>query len=145
MLETIDIAFRNFSNDKNRSLSLTELVAQLPKNASYVMLQRDVSDDELASIRGSNNIFAPYKMLETFSDTAAICAHLDQVISVDTGVAHLSAALGKPTCLLLPYRPDWRWGAEGKTSVWYPSAKLLRQTRCGGWRSALNAWHVDCM
>ena len=101
------------------------------------MLQKDFSDDELAYIRDSNNVVAPYKTLETFSDTAAICAHLDQVISVDTSVAHLSAALGKPTLLLLPYRPDWRWGAVGKTSVWYPSVKLLRQTRSEGWKSAL--------
>ena len=135
----------NFSNDKNRSLDLRELVTQLPKNASYVVLQKDFSDDDLDSIRDSNNIVAPGEMLETFSDTAAICAQLDQVISVDTGVAHLSAALGKTTFLLTPFRPDWRWGADGKTTVWYPSVKLLRQTRCGGWESALNAWHVDCM
>ena len=135
----------NFSNDKNRSLDLRELVTQLPKNANYVVLQKHFSDYELAFIRDSKNVAAPDEMLETFSDTAAICAHLDQVISVDTGVAHLSAALGKPTFLLLPYRPDWRWGAHGKTTVWYPSVKLLRQTRSGEWGSALSAWHVDCM
>lgn len=135
----------NFSNDKNRSFDLGQLITQLPKKASYVVLQKDLSDDELALIHDSNNIVAPNEMLETFSDTAAICAYLDQVISVDTGVAHLSAALGKPTHLLLPYRPDWRWGADGKTTVWYPSVKLLRQTRSGEWGSAFDAWHVDCM
>ena len=92
-----------------------------------------------------DNIFAPDKKLETFSDTAAICEHLDQVISVDTGVAHLSAALGKPTSVLLAHRSDWRWGAEGKTTEWYPSARLIRQTRRGGWERALSNWHMDCL
>jgi ADP-heptose:LPS heptosyltransferase len=92
-----------------------------------------------------DNIFAPGKKLESFSDTAAICKHLDQVISVDTSVAHLSAALGTPTSVLLAYRPDWRWGAEGETSRWYSSARLIRQTCLGGWEKALSTWHVDCL
>ena len=131
-----------FSNDKNRSFDLKALVAQLPQHASYVVLQKDLSDGELAYIRDTKNIVAPYEMLETFSDTAAICAHLDQVISVDTGVAHLSAALGKPTLLLLPYRPDWRWGADGETTGVVPEYRLLRQTRSVGGEmpSALGTW-----
>ena len=63
------------------------------------MLQKELSEDERAFIDSCDNITAPGKALETFSDTAAICTHLDRVISVDTGVAHLSAALGKPTTI----------------------------------------------
>jgi len=98
------------------------------------VLQKELSDDERTFIDSCNNIIAPGKALESFSDTAAICAHLDQVISVDTGVAHLSGALGTPTTLLLAYRPDWRWGADDETTGWHPSVRLIRQphSRLGG-------------
>ena len=135
----------SFVNDKSRSFDLKVLIAQLPKNASYIVLQKDLSDYERTFIDSFDNIVAPGKKLETFSDTAAICKHLDLVISVDTGVAHLSAALGTPTSVLLAYRPDWRWGAEGETAEWYPSARLIRQTRYGEWESALSTWHMDCL
>ena len=135
----------SFVNDKSRSFDLKALIAQLPKNASYIVLQKDLSDEERVFIDSLDNIFAPGKKLESFSDTAAICKHLDQVISVDTGVAHLSAALGTLTSVLLAYRPDWRWGAEGETSGWYSSARLIRQTRFGGWDKALSTWHMDCL
>ena len=118
----------SFSNDKNRSIGLAEMLGHLPANASYVVLQKDLSNDERAFIKSCDNIVAPGDALETFADTAAICTHLDQVISVDTGVAHLAAALGKCTTILLAQRPDWRWGHKCKKSVWYPSAKLLRIT-----------------
>ena len=134
-----------FSNDKNRSFDLKALVAQLPKNASYVVLQKELSEDERAFIDSCDNITAPGKALESFSDTAAICTHLDWVISVDTGVAHLAGALGTPTSVLLAYRPDWRWGADGEATGWYPNARLLRQTRSSGWGDAPITWHMDCL
>ena len=132
-----------FSNDKNRSFDLKAIVAQLPQHASYVVLQKDLSDDERAFIDTCNNIIAPGEALETFSDTAAICMHLDQVISVDTGVAHLSAALGLPTIVLLAYRPDWRWGANGNKTIWYPNCFLTRQSRLDDWGSVLMALQQD--
>ena len=135
----------SFVNDKSRSFDLKALLAPLPKNASYIVLQKDLSDEERVFIDSLDNIFAPRQKLESFSDTAAICAHLDQVISVDTSVAHLSAALGKPTSVLLAYRPDWRWGSDGETTGWYPRVRLIRQTRCGGWTKALSTWHMDCL
>jgi len=134
---------RSYANDKNRSFDLRALVAQLPQHASYVVLQKDLSDDERAFINTCNNIIAPGKALETFSDTAAICTHLDQVVSVDTGVAHLSAALGLPTILLLAYRPDWRWGANGNKTIWYPNCFLIRQSRPDDWESVLTALQRD--
>jgi ADP-heptose:LPS heptosyltransferase len=136
---------RSHANDKNRSFELKALVAQLPQHASYVVLQKDLSDDERAFVDSCDNIIAPGEALESFSDTAAICTHLDQVISVDTGVAHLAGALGTPTTLLLAYRPDWRWGADGETTGWYPNTRLIRQTRSRGWRDAFSIWHMDCL
>ncbi len=63
----------------------------------------------------------------SFSETAACIATLDLVISVDTSVAHLAGAMGKSVWLLLPARPDWRWGIEGERTAWYPSMRLFRR------------------
>ncbi|CAD5366072.1 hypothetical protein RA210_U10142 [Rubrivivax sp. A210] len=66
-------------------------------------------------------------------DTAAAMANLDLVISVDTMVAHLAGALGRPVWLLLPFAPDWRWMLERADSPWYPTLRLFRQPRPGAW------------
>ena len=75
--------------------------------------------------------------LNDFSDTAAAVAQLDLVISVDTSVAHLAGALGKPVWVLLPFCPDWRWLLERDDSPWYPTARLFRQPRIGDWDSVI--------
>jgi ADP-heptose:LPS heptosyltransferase len=72
-----------------------------------------------------------------FADTAAICMSMDLVISVDTSVAHLSGALGRPTWILLPFDPDWRWLLNTEETPWYPSAKLYRQPARKDWASVL--------
>lgn len=71
--------------------------------------------------------------LDDFADTAALIANLDLVISVDTAVAHLAGALGKPVWLLLPIAPDWRWMLHRDDSPWYPTMRLFRQARWGDW------------
>jgi tetratricopeptide (TPR) repeat protein len=71
--------------------------------------------------------------LTDFAETAAAICHLDLVITVDTSVAHLAGALGRPTWLLLPNPPDWRWLLEREDSPWYPTARLLRQRKPGDW------------
>jgi len=72
-----------------------------------------------------------------FADTAAIIAMLDLVISVDTSVAHLAGALGRPVWVLLPFSADYRWMIDREDSPWYPSARLLRQHQIGDWGSVL--------
>ena len=71
--------------------------------------------------------------LEDFSDTAAVIALADLVISVDTAVAHLAGAMGRPVWVLVPFAPDWRWTRNGESSPWYPTARLFRQTSLGDW------------
>ncbi len=73
-----------------------------------------------------------------FSDTAAIVANLDLLISVDTSVAHLAGAMGVPVWILLPYACDWRWLLDRDDSPWYPSAKLFRQENPGDWAGVIN-------
>jgi tetratricopeptide (TPR) repeat protein len=75
--------------------------------------------------------------LRDFADTAAVLAELDLTISVDTSVAHLSGALGRPTWVLLPTAPDWRWLLERVDSPWYPTARLFRQQVAGDWTSVV--------
>ena len=75
--------------------------------------------------------------ISDFADTAAIIAQLDLVITIDTAVAHLAGALGKPTWTLLPYAPDWRWLNLREDSPWYPAMQLFRQNRPGSWQDVI--------
>ena len=77
--------------------------------------------------------------LTDFAETAAAVCRLDVVISIDTSVAHLAGALGRPTWILLPYNADWRWLREREDSPWYPTAQLFRQQRPGDWAGAIGA------
>ncbi|HYH37817.1 MAG TPA: glycosyltransferase, partial [Azospirillum sp.] len=71
--------------------------------------------------------------LHDFADTAAALEALDVLVTVDTAVAHLAGALGRPVWLLLPLVPDWRWMLERADSPWYPTMRLFRQDRRGDW------------
>lgn len=73
-----------------------------------------------------------------FLDTAAVMHHMDLIISVDTAVAHLAGALGKPVWLMLPYATDWRWIAHAKSSPWYPTMKIFQQPSPFNWQTVVN-------
>jgi Tfp pilus assembly protein PilF len=75
--------------------------------------------------------------MDDFADTAALIAHLHLVISVDTAVAHLAAALGKPVWLLNRFDSDWRWMMGRRDSPWYPTMRLNRQPRPGDWEAVI--------
>jgi len=71
--------------------------------------------------------------LEDFRDTAAAIAHMDLVVTVDTAVAHLSGAMGKPVWTMLAFHPDWRWMLNTPATPWYPTMRLFRQPVVGCW------------
>lgn len=83
--------------------------------------------------------------LKDFSDTAALISTLDVVISVDTAVAHLAGALGKPVWVLLPWIPDFRWLLDSPHSPWYPTARLYRQPVAGDWASVVEQVRMDLL
>lgn len=134
----VGVAWRgnaNFENDADRSLpSLLSLAPLAATRANFVSLQKGPGEAEALAAPAGMVMYPIAAQLRDFADTAAVIANLDLVISVDTAVAHLAGALGKPCWLLLPdYRCDWRWMMDRDDTPWYPSLRLFRQPRGGGW------------
>jgi tetratricopeptide (TPR) repeat protein len=131
---------RENRNDRNRSMSLSLLLQYLPEEFQYVSLQKDVRDADRAALAARPDIL---DCAVDFPETAALCECLDLVISVDTSVAHLSAAIGKKTWILLPSSADWRWLLDRDDTPWYDAVRLYRQDRAGGWIPALSKLRTD--
>lgn len=131
---------RSHDNDHNRSMRLESLAPLLGlPGLTFVSLQREVRDADVAFLRDHAELCRIGEEFADFGDTAAVVASLDAVISVDTAVAHLAGAMGKPLYLLLPFAADFRWLRERRDSPWYPSAQLFRQSEFGDWASAVAA------
>jgi tetratricopeptide (TPR) repeat protein/ADP-heptose:LPS heptosyltransferase len=130
-------------NDHNRSISFLEMVRHLPAEFEYVSLQKDLRETDRQALAANPNVVNFSDALSDFSDTAALCACMDVVVSVDSSVAHLSGALGKSAWILLPHHPDWRWLMEREDSPWYASVRLYRQTGIGDWDGVLRRVRAD--
>lgn len=127
----------NHKNDKNRSLLLETVVPYLPSQFEYICLQKEIRHEDQLTLNLNPNILSFSEFLNDFLDTAALIQQLDLVISVDTSVAHLSAALGQQTWILIPFAPDWRWLLNRDDSPWYRSVRLYRQDSIGNWSAPL--------
>ncbi|RQH00677.1 tetratricopeptide repeat protein [Paraburkholderia dinghuensis] len=125
--------------DAFRSVPLEALLplAALDGNAWFA-IQKGNAAAQLADVADHWPMHAIGDELHDFASTAALVASLDLVITVDTSVAHLAGALGKPVWVLLAAQPDWRWGIGRRDSVWYPSARLFRQGELGDWRGGVS-------
>ncbi|NTU59258.1 MAG: tetratricopeptide repeat protein [Chlorobiaceae bacterium] len=132
-------------NDRNRSIPLATLLSALPEGFRYVSLQKEVGDSDREALESHSGILHFGNELKDFSDTAALCGLMDVVICVDTSVAHLSAAMGKPTWILLPYVTDWRWLTDRTDCPWYRSARLYRQQAIGDWSGILQKVKEDLL
>jgi tetratricopeptide (TPR) repeat protein len=114
-------------NDRNRSMALKTLTPLLDVDATFVSLQKDPRPDDKALLRERTEILDLTADLTDFVETAALISCLDLVVTVCTSVAHLAGTLGRPTWVMLPYLPDWRWLLDRADSPWYPSVRLFRQ------------------
>jgi tetratricopeptide (TPR) repeat protein len=123
-------------DDRNRSVALSDLLQSLPPELQYFSLQKQTTPQERRLIEDHPHVSIVGEELD-FEETAALCELLDLVISIDTSVAHLAAALGRRTWILLPFNPDCRWLLDREDSPWYPSVKLCRQNRSGDWHDVL--------
>ena len=122
-------------NDHNRSIPLTELVPLLSDSVEWHSLQKEYREADLAVLESMPQVSQHQDALVDFSDTAALIECLDLVITVDTSVAHLAGALGKPVWIMLPHVPDYRWLTDRDDSPWYDSVRLYRQQTSGDWSS----------
>jgi tetratricopeptide (TPR) repeat protein len=121
-------------NDRRRSMLLDAFLPLLDlPGITFVALQKDLGEREQALLAKYPGVVVAGPGFQDFGDTAAAISQLDLVISVDTSVAHLTGALGRPLWILLPHQPDWRWLLHREDTPWYPSARLFRQTRPGEW------------
>jgi hypothetical protein len=118
-------------NDHNRSLPLAALSPLLGVDATFVSLQKNPRPADQKLLAEREHIVDLTAQFTDLADTAALIACLDLVITVDTSVAHLAATLGRPTWLLLPYTPDWRWLLDRDDTPWYPGMRLFRQKTAG--------------
>jgi tetratricopeptide (TPR) repeat protein len=130
-------------NDGNRSLVLSELMAHLPQAFDYVSLQKEIRAVDRQTLEQHPQILRLDEEIQDFGDTAALCELVDVVISVDTSVAHLAGALGRPVWMALPLNPDWRWMLERSDSPWYGSVTLYRQHIAGQWGPVLDRMALD--
>ena len=125
-------------NDRKRSIPLHQFVRIADGPFEYFCLQKEVRDTDRTQLEQRSDIRRFCEELRDFEDTAALIQHMDLVITVDTSVAHLAGALGRPVWILLPSNPDWRWMLDRNDSPWYPTARLFRQPPFGDWSSVLD-------
>jgi len=137
-LPTIGIVWSGNPEPPNRSVPLECLVPILRMpGLRFVALQRDLRDADAKVLKQFPDLVALGDKLHSFDDNAAVIAAVDLVITIDTAIAHLAGALGKPTWLLLKFGADWRWMRGREDSPWYPTARLFRQPTLGAWENVV--------
>lgn len=128
-----------YMHNNRRVSDLSYFLNLLPyRPLQYFSLQKEISDADREILKYAD-VTHLGSDFQDFADTAAAIANLDLVICVDTGVAHLAAAMGKPVWVLLRYETEWRHPRDRETSPWYPNMRLFRQTRPGDWDSVFAA------
>jgi tetratricopeptide (TPR) repeat protein len=126
-------------NDRRRSIPLSVLMRGLREGlgteseVAFFSLQVGTAASQMTELDIGSAVHDACAHCDDFADTAAVISLLDLVITVDTAVAHLAGASGKPVWILLAYAPDWRWMLDREDSAWYASARLFRQSGPGDW------------
>ncbi len=120
-----------------RDMRLEMFAPLMNLDADIISLQKEVGDEDRPALASMARIAPLGEELSDFADTAALIENLDLVISVDTALAHLAGALGKPVWILLRYSGEWRWLLGRQDSPWYPTARIFRQKTPGDWAGLL--------
>ncbi|HXP95072.1 MAG TPA: tetratricopeptide repeat protein [Telmatospirillum sp.] len=129
---------RSNAIDHRRSMALADMAPLLKiPGMSFVSLQMGPPAAQRRDIADEQRPLDWMGDITDFADTAGLLSHLDLVISVDTSVAHLAGAMGKPVWILSRFDGCWRWLADRDDSPWYPTARLFRQTTAGDWRAVI--------
>ena len=129
--------------NRHKGMPFEVALALIQRNPDYEWhnLQVECSDQE-AQILTAQGVQCHAGVIRNFGDTAGLIHHLDVVIAVDTAVAHLAGALGRPVWIPLNwYGTDWRWGLGQDSTAWYPSARLFRQPAMGDWATVVDRIH----
>ena len=129
--------------NRHKAMPLETMLALINRNPSYewINLQADCTPEEEAALIAAGVTAYP-GMIGNFADSAALIHHLDVVLSVDTAVAHLAGALGRPVWVMLnQFGLDWRWLLNRDSSPWYSTARLFRQPTMGDWTSVTDKIH----
>jgi tetratricopeptide (TPR) repeat protein len=122
--------------DRRRSMTLADLhTLRAVPGVSFVALQKDRAEEIAAT--GWDALTDASPQLHDFADTAALIEALDLVVAVDTAVAHLAGALGRPVWMLNRADTDWRWQRDREDSPWYPTMRIFRQHMPGDWRGVI--------
>ena len=124
-------------NDRNRSIRLEKLLPLMGSSVEWHSLQKVYRQHDIPLLDQHPQIRRHQDELNDFADTAALIECMDLVMSVDTSVAHVAGAIGKPVWILLPCCPDFRWMLDRSDSPWYPTAKLYRQPKSEDWQSVV--------
>jgi len=131
-----------YQNDAVRSITLGQFSPLFGEDCEFVVLQKELRVTDKAVLGMKRNVRQFAAAIKDFSDTAALCELMDVIVTVDTSVAHLAGALGKPVWVLLARRLDWRWLLEREDSPWYPCARLYRQAE-GDWSAVVDKVRAD--
>jgi hypothetical protein len=125
-------------SDHQRSVSF-DLFSALSclTGVEFFSLQKGNAATEAANSPAGMRLIDLSGEFDDFADTAALIANLDMIVSVDTAVAHLAGAIGKPVWTLLPFFSEWRWMLDRDDSPWYPAMRLFRQPHDGGWEETI--------
>ncbi|WP_250479959.1 MULTISPECIES: tetratricopeptide repeat protein [unclassified Caballeronia] len=120
-----------------RDVPLNALEPLMQLNSEFICVQKEVSERDARELRARPNVRLCGEYLGDLQDTADVIANLDLLVTVDSAVAHLGAALGKEVWIMNRYSPCWRWSYDRTDSLWYPSVKLFNQTAPGDWFSVV--------
>jgi len=125
------------ADDHNRSARLSDILSLHAPGIQLISLQNELRAEDVQTLRRTPQMLHFGAELTDMAETAALCDLMDVVVSVDTSVAHLAGALGKPLLVMLPFVPDWRWLLRRLDSPWYPTARLFRQEQKSHWPQML--------